>query len=446
MKLSPTISHTYVVSGAAGLILSLAFLFLPSPQPALAAEQSLLIKKDEYSLTANSQTINNWQGVFKRRRSLILTFPKQPLDALIAYYYLGQKPTAYQTRIQTYRYDPEAIYRWVKTNSASIETEATEPALTIKNGRAVSFTPPTLGVSVDTYTTTFNIIAALEGGYDKTELAVNTTQPRTTLASLNDVGIKELIARGESTFEGSPKNRRINIAVGIEKIKGVIIYPGEEFSFNKWLGPVEKEYGFVPELVIKRTGTVPELGGGLCQVSSTTFRAAMKAGLPIVQRKNHSYAVQYYAPQGTDATIYPGVIDLKFTNDTPGAILIWPHLKDKDTLYFDFYGTKDDRKVTLEKPIQYDRKSDGSMKATWTRHVTKNGDTETISFNSVYLPPALFHKEEVFVGTAAPGTAPATPEQTNSPTTIQPQLPEGQTDILGPENQNTQSNTEPDTE
>jgi vancomycin resistance protein YoaR len=85
----------------------------------------------------------------------------------------------------------------------------------------------------------------------------------------------------------------------------------------------------LPELVIKKEGTVPEFGGGLCQVSSTAFRAAMNGGLPITQRRNHAYAVQYYAPQGTDATIYPGVVDLKFINDTPGDILIWAFEKIK---------------------------------------------------------------------------------------------------------------------
>src|SRR6185369_10179137 len=115
-----------------------------------------------------------------------------------------------------------------------------------------------------------------------------------------------------SNFKGSPKNRRHNITVGVEKMKGVIVPQGAEFSFNEHLGPVDGEHGFLPELVIKKNGTVPEFGGGLCQVSSTTFRAAMTAGLPITQRRNHAYAVQYYSPQGTDATIYPGSADLKF--------------------------------------------------------------------------------------------------------------------------------------
>jgi vancomycin resistance protein YoaR len=241
------------------------------------------------------------------------------------------------------------------------------------------------------------------------EIVLNILKPKNELGSQNSLGIKELIASGESNFKGSPKNRRHNIQIGLEKIAGAIIMPGEEFSFNDHLGPVEEDQGFLPELVIKKTGTVPELGGGLCQVSSTTFRAAMKAGLPITQRKNHSYAVQYYSPQGTDATIYPGVIDLKFINDTPGAILIWPYLADKDTLHFDFYGTKDDRVVELVKPVTYDRKSDGSMKATWVRNMVKKGKEISETYRSVYLSPALFHKEETFVAATPPATSPVEP-------------------------------------
>ncbi len=400
--------------GSTMLVVGLFFVF-PSKSYAQDETRTLTVSKDDYSLTASESTIQSWSGRYKRQRTSTILIPRQSLNALVSYYYLGDKSPTSST-YQTYRYNPELIYRWVKEQSESIESKSENPELTIKNNKAVSFTPPTLGISVDAYTTTFNIIAALEEGYQNASLAITIVQPRNPLAATNSLGIRELIGRGESKFNGSPKNRRTNIAVGVEKFKGVIIMPGEEFSFNENLGPVEKEFGFVPELVIKASGTVAELGGGLCQVSSTTFRAAMQAGLPIVQRKNHSYAVQYYAPQGTDATIYPGVIDLKFTNDTPGAILVWPYLKDANTLIFDFYGTKDDREVELEKPVQYDRKSDGSMKATWVRHVTNNGETKTTTFNSVYLPPALFHKEETFVSTAPPTTPTLAPpvEQTNS--------------------------------
>jgi hypothetical protein len=79
--------------------------------------------------------------------------------------------------------------------------------------------------------------------------------------------------------------------------------------------------------------------------------------------------------------------------------LIWPYFKTQDYLVFDFYGTYDGREVKLNQPVAYDKKSDGSMKATWTRTVTKNGQTTTDKFASNYLPPALFHKQEQFVNT-----------------------------------------------
>jgi vancomycin resistance protein YoaR len=146
------------------------------------------------------------------------------------------------------------------------------------------------------------------------------------------------------------------------------------------------------------------------------------------KQRNHAYAVKYYAPQGTDATIYPGVIDLKFINDTPASILIWPTLKG-DYLSFDFYGTKDERKVSLSTPVQFDKKADGSMKATWERSVTKDGKTKTDVFKSTYQPPALFHKEEKFIPAAPenpttdpnnPSTTPTTTPTTTTPAPVNP--------------------------
>ena len=319
--------------------------------------------------------------------------------------YFG-KPAATHTDFVLYKFSPQKIYSFIETLASQVNIAKTEPALEINGDVATKFSPPTTGLTLNPWDTTLMALKTLETSATGTPLVVNTELPQNSLASTNNLGIKELVGFGQSNFRGSPKNRIHNIKVGVGKMTGVIVKPGEEFSFNKYLGPVEKEFGFLPELVIKSEGTVPELGGGLCQVSSTTFRAAMNAGLPITQRKNHSYAVQYYAPQGTDATIYPGVIDIKFLNDTPGNMLIWPYFKDTYTLVFEFWGTKDARKVTLEKPIVYDRKSDGSMKATWTRIVENNGETSTSTFRSVYLSPALFHKEETFIaGSTTPPAA-----------------------------------------
>jgi vancomycin resistance protein YoaR len=136
----------------------------------------------------------------------------------------------------------------------------------------------------------------------------------------------------------------------MSKFNGLIIKPGETFSFDDNLGAVDGSTGYKLELVIKAEGTIPEFGGGVCQVSSTMFKAALLAGFPIVERAPHSYAVGYYAQvdgYGLDSTIYPGVRDLKFVNDSGNNVLIQTFI-DGDDAYINFFGTGDGRQVKLE--------------------------------------------------------------------------------------------------
>jgi vancomycin resistance protein YoaR len=129
----------------------------------------------------------------------------------------------------------------------------------------------------------------------------------------------QVIASGVSDFSGSTQNRITNILVSLEKFQGQVVLPQEVFSFLKTLGEVSAQEGYQKELVIKGENLVPEYGGGVCQVSSTLYRVVFLAGLPITERKNHSFNVSYYSPAGADATVYSGVQDLKFLNpfDTP---------------------------------------------------------------------------------------------------------------------------------
>ncbi len=388
------------------------------------------------TVTITPELKKAWQGLYHLPAVSVIRRQPPQLPALLNTFFgrVPKKKTGSKQNYHTYYYNPEAIYRWLTlTLAPTLEEPAQEPHMEITNDRVTKFEPPQVGRRLNVYQTTLDVIQTLEQGRDLATLSIESANPHTDLADLNNLGINELISRGKSSFKGSPNNRRHNIAVGVSKMQGVIIQPGEEFSFNKYLGPVEASEGFLPELVIKAEGTIPELGGGLCQVSSTTFRSAMSAGLPITARRNHSYAVQYYAPQGTDATIYPGSADLRFTNDTPGSILIWTYFPDKDTLIFDFYGTNDHRDVELKDPIVFDRKADGSMKASWTRIVTKNGISESKTFNSVYLPPALFHKQEKFVANptspttttpSGPGTGTITPTPAPEPAPTPPPLPD----------------------
>lgn len=382
-----------------------------SSQPPVPSYSPVSAISETTTVTIPDNLIAQWRGTYTMSTFSVLKKPEVPLRDRIQSVLVQKKNTQHK---RAFKFNPKSVYEWTGQIAKSVNATTAEPSMKIEKGRVVEFTPPQTGRALDRYNSTLKIIEELHSGNSTIELVVQTTQPQTKLSSLNNLGIIELIGRGESKFSGSPYNRQHNIKVGMERMKGVIIKPGEEFSFNKYLGPVEKETGFLPELVIKRSGTVPEFGGGLCQVSSTVWRAAMHSGLPITQRKNHSYAVQYYAPQGTDATIYPGVIDLKFVNDTGNSVLVWPHYKASDYIIFDFYGTSDGRTVKLSTPYQYDKKSDGSLKATWSRTVTKKGKEHKETFNSVYQPPALFKKQESFA--SPPSTTPTpTPSATPSP-------------------------------
>lgn len=170
---------------------------------------------------------------------------------------------------------------------------------------------------------------------------------------LKELGIEERIGVGHTSYYRSPANRVHNIKVGSSKFNGKLIAPGETFSFNQNLGKVDGSTGYKKELVIKQEGTIPEYGGGICQVSTTVYRAAIFTGLPIAERNQHSYAVSYYSQvlgHGLDATIYLGGADLKFTNDTGNHILIQTFTENDYELYIIFYGTSDGRSVEMEGP------------------------------------------------------------------------------------------------
>ncbi|MBU4512181.1 VanW family protein, partial [Patescibacteria group bacterium] len=148
---------------------------------------------------------------------------------------------------------------------------------------------------------------------------------------------------------GSPTNRRHNIGVGANKLNGLLIAPDEEFSLVQTLGEVNAATGYLPELVIKGNKTIPEYGGGLCQIGTTMFRVALYAGLPITERRPHSYRVSYYEPAGMDATIYIPRPDVKFINDTRNYLVLTTEIQD-NILRFKLYGTNDNRKTEIENP------------------------------------------------------------------------------------------------
>lgn len=332
-----------------------------------------------------------------------------------------QTLTEIQRTTKTTSLPAATLYTWTNNYVKSISSEPEDAKMVFEGERVTNFSPGKNGLVPDVRATTMQLIESLEKQEATSPVIGITIHPHNTLADTNTLGITEFLSGGKSDFSNSSKNRLANIEAGIQQVKGVIVKPGETFSFGEYLGDVTAAKGFKPEIVIKAEGLVPELGGGICQVSSTLFRAVMQSGMQITQRRNHAFSVSHYFPPGTDATIYTPATDLKFINDTPAHVLIWPYYIDKTHLAFDLYGTKDSRSVVVDEPIQWDRKADGSMKASWSRHVTKDGITRDDVLKSNYLPPALFKKEEKFV-VASPTTV--TPPATVTPPTTIPTPPQ----------------------
>lgn len=180
-------------------------------------------------------------------------------------------------------------------------------------------------------------------------------EPKTTTDEVNNLGIKEEIGTGRSSFKGSIANRIYNLTLAASRVNGILVAPNEVFSFNKALGDVTDKTGYKQAYVIQNGRTVLGDGGGVCQISTTFFRTLLNAGLPIVERNAHAYRVGYYeqdSEPGFDATIFYPTIDLRFKNDTGHYILIQNVIdSENQTITYALYGTKDGREVKISKPV-----------------------------------------------------------------------------------------------
>jgi len=195
------------------------------------------------------------------------------------------------------------------------------------------------------------ISAALESGKREIEIPFRILPaPVKVTDELRDLGIVELVGEAITNYDGSPANRQHNIRVAAKRLNGKLIPDGEKFSFLNNLGLVTERNGYRRELVIKEGDIVPEIGGGVCQVSTTFFRTALNAGLPITRQKPHSMKVSYYNPPGLDATVYPGSVDLEFLNDTGHPLLIQTAVEGAQ-LRVNFFGTSDGRSVKMAGPF-----------------------------------------------------------------------------------------------
>ena len=139
------------------------------------------------------------------------------------------------------------------------------------------------------------------------------TQAKKKLSDLGEEAFSEQIATFSTIYDASARNRAHNVELATKKINGIIIRPGETFSYNKTVGSRTIEAGWKEGTAYIAGKVVPSVGGGVCQVSSTLYNTALLANLEITERTNHTFTVDYVAAS-RDATVYYGSLDFCFKN------------------------------------------------------------------------------------------------------------------------------------
>ncbi|MFA5945999.1 MAG: VanW family protein [Patescibacteria group bacterium] len=252
--------------------------------------------------------------------------------------------------------DAMAMTDFLKNVHGDIDVSPQNAVFETEGTKVTKFEPSREGLKVDDDALIASITSAFSSGVKDIAISVMTTQPDITTAQSNSLGIEEVLGVGTSNYGVSPSNRIKNILHGASKLNGILIAPGETLSLLEHLRPFTVADGYYPELVIKGDEIKPEVGGGLCQIGTTTFRAVMNSGLKVIERRNHSLVISHYndptnGKPGTDATIYDPSPDFKFENDTGHTLLFTADVNTKThELTFSFWGTSDGRKGSYVPP------------------------------------------------------------------------------------------------
>lgn len=235
--------------------------------------------------------------------------------------------------------------------SKNLNRSPQDSVFIVENEKVKEFAPSKDGITVDEK----KLLSEIKSLKPEIIIPVAKISPKIKTEDVNNLGIRTLLGKGFSNFKGSIPNRIHNVNLAQSKFRGVLVPPNEVVSFNNILGDVSAFTGYKSAYVIMDGKTVLGDGGGVCQVSTTLFRAVLSAGLPVVERRAHAYRVGYYEQgfgPGLDATIYSPTTDLKFKNDTGAYILIQTTIDLNNlSLTFEIYGTDDGRIAVTSKPV-----------------------------------------------------------------------------------------------
>jgi len=308
--------------------------------------------------------------------------------------------------------DEARLRQFLEAIAAQIDRRPRDARLrfTPETGAVTVLSPSFAGRALDVDATIAAVGEAIANNAGEAPLVIKRVAPAVDMNRIAEMGIRERVASGRSYFAGSSASRIRNIEVAAEQFEGVVIPPNGVFSFNNIVRDVSSANGFEDSLVIWGDRTAVGVGGGVCQVSTTVFRAAYEGGFPIVERYNHGYVVDWYGEPGMDATIFTPTVDFKFRNDTGAYLLIDPVVDSVNgVITFNFYGTRPERTVTVSKPEitdvikpeapvytvdeslttgqtkQVEWQKDG-MTVSVTRTIIENGTTRTDTLRSKYQP------------------------------------------------------------
>ena len=251
------------------------------------------------------------------------------------------------------------------TEIAAVVDKAPLDASFLSNGEVAWVEPAVTGRELDrAQTATSLTTAALKTNSRTATVVLFIIEPELTTEEAEAMGIKDRLAGFTTKWEGT-KDRQTNVRITTEYANNVILAPGEIYDFDKQIGPRTEARGYKLAPGIIKGALEDQLGGGICQVSTTLFNAAFFAGLEIVERKNHSIYIDHY-PKGRDATVSAGGPNMRFRNDTAHHILIRGY-SNGITTTFNIYGTDDGRKVTYSTSEFYDKVSMATyeIKASW---------------------------------------------------------------------------------
>lgn len=233
----------------------------------------------------------------------------------------------------SYRFDAARAARFLADIATGLRVEPVDARLDLPGHARIEARS---GRELD-WGATLSRLAAL-GSRDSVELAFTELVPKIPSSALADVDPSLVLSEYETDFakRGGPRVR--NIARAAQLLDGTIMLPGEVWSFNRSIGPRTLERGFIDAPVIVADELEPGVGGGVCQVATTLFAAAVLGGLDVVRRRSHSRP-SGYAPLGLDATVIDGEVDLQLKNPYPVPIIVHALLPTKTRIRVEMLGT-----------------------------------------------------------------------------------------------------------